>query len=54
MKDLSIAALIGRMLALTASDETRSELQRLLGMAKDPGWSGKKLSCGAKPVEGEA
>ncbi len=54
VKDLSIAALIGRMLSLTSSDETRSELQRLLGMAKDSGWSGKKLTAVTKPVKEEA
>ncbi len=54
VKDLSIAALIGRMLSLTSSDETRNELQRLLGMAKDSGWSGKKLKAVTKPVQEEA
>lgn len=44
IKDLSIAALIGRMLTLTDSDETRSELHRLLGMARDVGLSGKRVA----------
>ena len=50
VKDLSIAALIGRMLSLTSSDETRSELQRLLGMAKDAGLSGKSVKALKAPV----
>lgn len=50
VKDLSIAALIGRMLSLTSSDETRSELQRLLGMAKEAGLSGKRMKALKAPV----
>jgi flotillin len=44
VKDLSVAALIGRMLSLTSSDETRNELMRLLGMAKSTGVSDKSVS----------
>ncbi len=44
VKDLSVAALIGRMLSLTSSDETRNELMRLLGMAKTVGVSEKSVS----------
>jgi hypothetical protein len=54
VKDLSIAALIGRMLTLTSSDETRNELQRLLGMAKDAGWSGKSVKALKAPAEEKA
>lgn len=54
VKDLSIAALIGRMLTLTSSDETRSELQRLLGMAKDAGLSGKPMKSLKAPVKEKA
>ena len=39
VKELSVAALIGRMLSLTSSDETRHELLRMLGMAKKIGVS---------------
>ncbi|NLS93224.1 MAG: flotillin family protein [Planctomycetaceae bacterium] len=53
VKDLSIAALIGRMLTLTSSDETRSELQRLLGLAKDAGLSGKRVAALKPPVKEE-
>ena len=44
LKDLSIAALIARMLGLTNSDGLRHELQRLLGMAADAGISGDRVS----------
>ena len=44
VKDLSVAALIGRMLSLTSSDETRNELMRMLGMAKSTGVSDKSVS----------
>jgi hypothetical protein len=44
VKDLSIAALIGRMLSLTNSDETRYELNRLLDMAKQMGLGSNKVS----------
>ena len=36
IKDLSIAALIAKMLGLTSSDETKNELHRLLGMFPQP------------------
>ena len=51
VKDLSIAALIGRMLSLTSSDETRSELKRLLGMAKDAGLSSKPWKALEAPTK---
>ena len=44
IKDLSIAALITKMLGLSGSDEVRGELQRLLGMAKDSGLSSNKVA----------
>ena len=44
VKDLSVAALIGRMLSLSSSDETRNELMRLLGLAKSSGVSDKSVS----------
>ena len=44
VKDLSVAALIGRMLSLSSSDETRNELMRLLGLAKSVGVSDKSVS----------
>ena len=54
LKDLSIAALIARMLGLTKSDGLRHELQRLLGMAADAGISGDRVSSlklnGATPA----
>ena len=45
LKDLSIAALIGKMLRLTDSDETRSELQRMLGSVKGAGLADKTLAA---------
>lgn len=54
IKDLSIAALIGKLLGLTGSDETRGELQRLLGMAEGAGVSDSRadsLNIGA-PTNG--
>lgn len=43
VKDLSVAALIGKMLTLSDSDETSSELQRILGAVKGMGLSDKKV-----------
>ena len=43
VKDLSIAALIGRMISLTNSEDTRSELNRLMDMAREMGWSSNKV-----------
>ncbi len=43
VKDLSIAALIGKMLTQSESDETTSELQRLLTMVKGTGLADKKV-----------
>ncbi|MCO6456507.1 MAG: flotillin family protein [Pirellulaceae bacterium] len=45
IKDLSIAALIAKLMGLTGSDETRHELARLLGMAADSGLSGQRVSA---------
>ena len=39
VKDLSVAALIGKMLGMPGSDEVKSELQRLLGFASSSGVS---------------
>lgn len=39
VRDLSIAALIGRMLGLAKTDELRSELERMLGFAHNSGLS---------------
>jgi len=44
VKDLSITALIGRMLSMSGSDENRMELQRLLGLAKRAGISDRTAS----------
>ena len=44
LKDLSIAALIARMLGLTNSDGLRHELQRLLGLAADAGISADRVA----------
>ena len=44
VKDLSIAALIARMLGLTKSEGIRYELQRLLGIAADAGISADRAS----------
>ncbi len=44
VKDLSIAALIARMLGLTKNEGMRYELQRLLGIAADAGISGDRAS----------
>jgi hypothetical protein len=40
IKDLSIAALIAKMIGLAKTDLLRHELQGLLGMAKSKGISG--------------
>ncbi len=45
IKDLSIAALIAKMLGLTSSDETRGELNRLLGTFKHLGLSSETVSA---------
>lgn len=44
VKDLSVAALLTRMLGLTDSDETRGELNRLLGVVKNLGIGGEKVA----------
>ena len=44
IKDLSIAALITRMLGMTNSDETRGELRRLMGMFTNLGMSSEKVA----------
>ena len=44
VKDLSVAALIARMLGLTKSEGIRHELQRLLGIAADTGISDDRAS----------
>lgn len=55
VKDLSIAALIAKMLGMTGSDETRGELNRLLASFKNLGLSEQKasmmmLDAGASPA----
>ncbi len=45
VRDLSIAALIGKMLLLSGTEETRSELQRLLQMVKSLGMSDERVSA---------
>ncbi|MCA9247823.1 MAG: flotillin family protein [Planctomycetales bacterium] len=45
VKNLSIAALIGKMLTMADSDQSRSELQLLLEMAQNSGLADKKLSA---------
>ena len=44
VKDLSIAALIAKMIGLARTDTIRNELQGLLGMAKSTGISSDKAS----------
>jgi hypothetical protein len=44
VKDLSIAALIAKMMGMTDSDETKSELTRLLDMVKNLGLSDDKVA----------
>lgn len=44
VKDLSVAALIAKMMGLSDSDETKSELARLLDMVKGLGVSESKVS----------
>ena len=48
VKDLSVAALIYRMLDLTKSDETRGELRRLLGSVTSLGWSDQSAASTLK------
>jgi uncharacterized membrane protein YqiK len=43
VKDLSVAALIAKMMGMTDRDETRSELTRLLDMVKNLGLSEKQV-----------
>jgi len=45
IKDLSVAALIGKMLTISDSDETTSELQRMLSAVKDMGIGDKKVKA---------
>ena len=45
IKNVSIAALIGKMVAMSDSAETRSELELLLDMAERSGLAGKKASA---------
>lgn len=45
IKDLSVTALITRMLADNSSDETRGELQRLLTMVKGAGLADKRVAA---------
>src|SRR5690606_36411081 len=44
VRDLSIAALIAKLLGMTNSDEMRGELQRLLGLAQSAGVSQQHVS----------
>ena len=44
IRDLSIAALISQMLMQSSSDETKSELRRILEMVKGAGWADKRVS----------
>lgn len=44
VKDLSVAALIGKMLTLTDSDESKSELNRMLNAVKGMGIADKKVN----------
>jgi len=44
VKDLSVAALIAKMMGMADSDETKSELTRLLDMVKGLGISDNKAS----------
>jgi uncharacterized membrane protein YqiK len=44
VKDLSIAALIAKLLGMTNADETRSELRRLLGLAQSIGLADRQVS----------
>ena len=44
VKDLSVAALIAKMMGMTDSDETKSELTRLFDMVKNLGMSDEKVA----------
>ena len=44
VKNISIAALIGKMISMSDSADTRSELELLLDMAERSGLAGKKAS----------
>jgi len=53
VKDLSVAALIAKMLGLANSDEVRGELQRMLGWAQNSGIAKdpvSSLKLGAEPA----
>ena len=43
VKDLSVAAVLGKMWALADTNEARSELQRLLSFVKGTGWAEQKV-----------
>ncbi len=43
VKDLSVSALIGKMLLQTDEDESRSDLQRLLDFVKSKGLADKNV-----------
>lgn len=43
VKNLSISAVLGKMLVMSDSDETRFDLQRLLDMAKSTGYGDRKV-----------
>jgi flotillin len=54
VKDLSIAALVAKLMGLTNADETRSQLERLLGMARSAGIADNRVSSlpsGAAPAD---
>jgi len=44
VKDLSVAALIGRMITMTDSDDDKSRLEDLLRIFRGAGMAGKKVS----------
>ncbi len=50
VKDLSIAALIAKMLGLTSNNSMREELQRMLGLAHTSGVADKKASSVIRTV----
>ena len=45
IKNLSIAALIGKMMGLTDEESVRNELQRFLDMARAAGWSDRPAAA---------
>lgn len=54
VKDLSVAALITKMMGMTDSDETKGELNRLMDVVKNLGWTKKQVASLNLDIKGKA